>query len=432
MFHLFFFLFLTLPPALSAGTHRLGIDDFISLAMHRSPDLNVSRADYNASVQRVRNATGDYLPRVDLQTAAGVTGIRADVAGSDTSRSSRLLTGTLSASQLLYDFGKTGGTVRASRYDANASFTRLQQKIRDKVFQVKEAYYHALKTKKLIEVNRENVKLNEQQLHRARRYFEAGIRTRIDVTDARVNLISARLALQNAHYEYRRARIRLAAAVGIDPYGGAYELEAPQIDTARLYESLPDVNQSFAALEGFAYAHRYTLKTYREQVKSAREKVVAARAGYFPGLYARGDYTLNDLNDELQLFIPKEQWNAAIALKWNLFEGFKTEAKTEEYRALRLKNEALYSDAKLKIRQEIADAQVLLLKTRDSVKLSQSLAEAAREKFVQAQKRYEHGLSDYIELQQARQGYIDASANLVTNYYDFYIALARRDKAIGK
>jgi len=416
----------------SAHVRYLGIDDFIAAAVRNSPDLNISRADYNASVQRARSARGDYLPRVDLTAGGGMTGIHSEISGQDTRETSHLLTGTLSANQLIYDFGRTLGNIRASDYDANATRARLLQRLRDKIYDVKKAFYNVLKARTLIDVNRKNVALNEQQLHRARRYFEAGIRTRIDVSDARVNLIKARLGLQNATYGYRRARIRLTATVGIDPYGGHYELDAPDFNASHLYETLPDVDQPFESLETYAYAHRYTLQAYAQAAQSAAARVTAARSGYFPQLFLKGDYTRSDLNEKLQIYTPQQQWDAMLTLNWNLFEGFKTDARTQEARSLALKSKAAYSDAKLKIRQEVADAHTVLLKIRDSVKLSQSLAEAAKEKFVQAQKRYEHGLSDFIELQQARQGYIDADAGLVTTYYDFFIALARRDKAIGK
>ena len=426
-------LFVSLMPALLLRAEPLlSVDDLVKMAMQSSPDLNISRADYNASVYRAGAAKGYYLPRVDLSGAAGSVGVGANVSGKETASSSRMLTGTVSASQLVYDFGKTGGNIRAFSHDANASSAALFQKISDKVLEVKTAFYNMLKAKTLIEVNRQNVELNEQQLRRSERYFQAGIRTRIDVTDARVNLISARIALQNAHYEYRRSRIRLAGAVGVDPYGGHYTFTTPELNTSTILDTIPKVEEDFSSLETYAYTHRQELAQFAERVKSAQERVTSSRGDYFPGVYVRGDYTRNDVNNDLQLFVPKEQWQAVVALKWNLFEGFKTDARIEESRAEWMKKRAQLSDAKLRIRQEVADAQVLVLKNRDSLRLSQSLAQAAKEKFVQAQKRYEHGLSDYIELQQARQGYIDANANLVTNYYDFYIALANLDRAIGK
>jgi hypothetical protein len=69
-----------------------------------------------------------------------------------------------------------------------------------------------------------------------------------------------------------------------------------------------------------------------------------------------------------------------LALNWNLFEGMKTDARVEEQRANVMRSSAQYRDAKLRIRQEVADAHIQVLKNHDSVKLSQSLADAAKEK----------------------------------------------------
>ena len=71
-------------------------------------------------------------------------------------------------------------------------------------------------------------------------------------------------------------------------------------------------------------------------------------------------------------------------------------------------------------------------KTEDAIILSEDVARASLQKFNQAQKRYEYGLSDYIELQDARQGYIQSLNDLVIAYYDHFIALAQLDYAIGK
>jgi len=82
--------------------------------------------------------------------------------------------------------------------------------------------------------------------------------------------------------------------------------------------------------------------------------------------------------------------------------------------------------------QGVTQAYINLQRVQDSFELSQSLLKVSKEKFHQASQRYEHGLSDYIELQQARQGYIDAKALLVADYYNYYIAKAYMDNAIGR
>lgn len=411
--------------------HLLTVDDLIGLALRNSPDLNVSRSDVNISQQQERIAVSDYLPQVDLSGNAGAAGVESEVSGVKVDESGELLTGTLSASQLVYDFGKTGGNIRRYARDTDAARSALQQAIADKILDVKSNYYKVLKSMSLIKVGEENVALNEKQLVRSKRYYEAGIRTKIDVTDARVNLIQARLTLQDSRYDLQLARISLERAIGTQPFEGNYTLYNTPLDDSDLFRTLPNVDQPLKALESRAYDQRQELKTYVSRIESAQSALTSARGNYYPGVFLQGSYTLNETDKDLELYFPKQQWGAGVGLKWNLFEGMRTDASVLQQRSEVLKRTAAYDDARLTVRQEVADTHTVTLKRRDGVKLSQSLAEAAEEKFVQAQKRYEYGLSDYIELQQARQGYIDARSRLYVAYYDFYIALAQRDRAVG-
>jgi outer membrane protein len=123
---------------------------------------------------------------------------------------------------------------------------------------------------------------------------------------------------------------------------------------------------------------------------------------------------------------------ALVNLNWNLYEGGKTSALDEETRINTFIESSRLRDVKLIIKEQATRAYINLNKMKDSVKLSQSLLGISKEKFTQAQKRYQHGLSDYIELQEARQGYIDAMAGLVVDYYNYYNAIAILDNAIGR
>ena len=84
------------------------------------------------------------------------------------------------------------------------------------------------------------------------------------------------------------------------------------------------------------------------------------------------------------------------------------------------------------IKRQVIESSLGVQKTKDAVTLSESIAKASKKKFVQAQKRYENDLSDYIELQEAQQGYIRSLADLVNTYYDYYIALAELDFSVGR
>ncbi len=414
---------------LSLYGEQYNIDTLIEKAISSSPDLNVSRNSYQISQQRSSQADADYLPQVDLYGGAGVVGVKSDVASGD----GKLISGKITASQLIYDFGKTGGNMDIYSEESNASHALFQQNLLDKVYAVKHDYYDLSRKALLIKVYEENAKLTEQQLERAKRYFDAGIKTKIDVSDANVRLIQAKIELENSKYDLRLAYVTLSKTIGNMDDSLVDHVYFQDIKVAEgLYDMLPKEQMSGKELVAFAFAHRYDLKSYEHKIKSAQGKVRKESGDYFPGIYVAGDYQYNSVDQALQLYVPEQQWNANINVKWNLFGGLRTQAKTEEAKLTLLQQHASYDDAKLKIVEETSNAFIKLLKTDSNVELSEELVAAAKEKFGQAQQRYEHGLSDYIELQEARLGYINATADLVVNFYEYYISLAALDRAIGR
>ncbi len=414
---------------LSLYGEQYNIDTLIEKAITSSPDLNISHSTYQISVEQSSQADAEYLPTVDLYGGAGYVSINSDV----TDAKGSLITGKVTASQLIYDFGKTGGNMDVYAEEANASYAIYQQKISDKVYEVKRDYYDLSRKSLLIKVYEENVKLNEQQYTRAKRYFEAGIKTKIDVIDAKVRLIEANIELENAKYDLKLSYVTLSKTIGNLDDSLEDNVYVPDINTSdSAHDRLPVETMNGRELVQYAFTHRHELKSYKHKIKSAQGKVRQESGDYYPGIYLGGDYQYNSVDSELQLYVPEQQWNANINVKWNLFGGFRTEAKTEEAKLNLLQQNASYENAKLQIVEETSNAFIKLLKTDSNVALSEELVAAAKEKFGQAQQRYEHGLSDYIELQEARQGYVNATADLVVNFYEYYISLASLDRAIGR
>lgn len=129
---------------------------------------------------------------------------------------------------------------------------------------------------------------------------------------------------------------------------------------------------------------------------------------------------------------PDRQWQASVDLKWNLFAGNQTDASVQEAKISAMKAASYVDEVHLLIKRQVIEARLGVQRTKDSVILSESIANASKQKFVQAQKRYENDLSDYIELQEAQQGYISSLGDLVNAYYDYYIAIAELDFAVGR
>ena len=407
------------------------VDELILKSLENSPNLAISKSEYDASKSRYDTAFSDYLPTVNFNASAGRVSQSGTFNLPDVE--DNMIKGQLSLKQIIYDFGKRGANSDSQKFVSEAYSLQNFQDISNKKKDVKNAYYTVLKSIALIDVQKENVKLNEAQLYRSKKYFEAGIRTKIDVSDAKVRLIQAKLDLKKVEYDLKLSYSYLDKVVGFSAIENDYNVYVKKLVLDTLYESLTLYELSLHDSIVFAYENRFDIKKKQQIIKASQSDVKTISSEYYPSFYFSANYLAQQAqSNELQVFIPKSQWNANLNLDWNIYQGGSTTSrKQEKIINTNIKNSEL-QETKLIIKTNTTDAYINVNKTKDTVELAQSLVYVSREKFNQASKRYEHGLSDYIELQEARQGYIDAKATLVVDYYDYYIAIAQLDNAIGK
>jgi len=413
------------------ATETYTVDDLIIKAMELSPDLKVSSFNYQATKSRYTQAKSEYLPSVDLHISAGRGGMSNIPLNPDDMISDNIIIGSLTLKQLIYDFGQTAGKSDSFKYESDSSLSSHKQLISDKRKNVRRAYYDTLKAIALIGVHKENIKLNEAQLYRSQRYFDAGIRTKIDISDAKVELIKSNLDLKKSLYDLKLAYTTLDKAVGFTETTNDYKVYAQSLDLNNLYNSLTEYDLSLIESVDFAYKNRDELKAYSSNIDSIEAQNRSIDARYYPSIYFNAGYTKQEL-EEFKNKVPQDQWQLYLNLDWNLYEGGLTDSLAQEKRIQVNIAESNLLYSKLSIKTVTTQAYLNLKKMKDSVELSQSLLKVSQEKFEQASKRYEHGLSDFIELQQARQGYIDTKAALVVDYYSYYSAIAVLDNAIGR
>ena len=220
---------------LACGNEVYTVDELILKALENSPDLKISLAQVEASKSRIDIANSSYLPLVNLHLSGGKNGQSDISTNPDKMVSDTLILGNLSLKQIIYDFGRTGANVDSFKYDSESFEMTNIQDISDKKRDVKFAYYDVLKALALIKVHKANIKLNESQLYRSQKYFEAGIRTKIDISDAQVELIKSKLDLKKAQYDLQLAFASLDRVVCFEDTQNKYNVYYEDLDFENLY-----------------------------------------------------------------------------------------------------------------------------------------------------------------------------------------------------
>ncbi len=257
--------------------HRRCID----IALDNHPTIMGAQGNLDASRSRVNQARSGYYPQ--LGASSSYSRVHPGGSSSSWSGSSHYdqYNDSLNLKGTILDFGKTSAGVDVKSLDADASRADLQDATSRIVLGVKQAYYGILQAKQSLEANAEEVVLYQKHLDQARRFYEVGIRPKIDVTKAEVDLTQARLNLLKAENGLRIAKITLNNAMGL-PHATEYEVE----NTAVLQDYAIDLETALKR----GYDARPDLASAAAKREAALRSVDLARSGHYPVLSGNAGY----------------------------------------------------------------------------------------------------------------------------------------------
>jgi len=401
----------------AAAGQELTLDQAVSLALERSPSLAASRIGVESSKARVTQAVSAYLPQVSASASYDRHWTERDRTEGG-SQSYNSYAAGLTLSQHIYDFGRTGGRIEESRQSLESSRQGVEADTLFLVQQVKAAFFETLKKQRLVEVNQEAVRVQEQHLEQARALFQNGLRPRIDVTKSEAELSQASLGLVQARYDVRKARAGLERLMGGPPVAGEYSLAETGPGPEALVEVQPLIDQ--------ALKKRPVLAQLQAEINAAEASLGSARASYWPSLEAQSSFGYSDTEFPLEA-----SWQAGLVLRWDLFTGFGRAGQVSEAAAEAGRLKALFRSQELAVADEVTQAYLAFRQADEIIKTARVGLKQAQENLAMAEGRYRAGVSDSIEFSDAQILHTQARSALVQAVYDHLIAWAGLEYAVG-
>lgn len=390
----------------------------IAIALERHPSILGSAGSLRASQSKVGQAQASYYPQVSWSNTADrihPTG-GAGVLSGDTNYTK--YQSDVSLNQTLYDFGKTSSQVKVQALSADAARADFANTTSQIVYGVKEAYFGVLKARQNREAYAQAVAQFEQHLDSAKRSFEVGVKSKIDVTKAEVDLSQARLNLITAENALKIARLSLLNAMGV-PDAPAFEIR----DASSAIAVPPTLDEALTR----GYAHRADLASASARRAAAERSIALARTGYYPVLSGNAGYGWSG-----QDFPLEKEWTFGAGLSFPLFNGFLTRYQIDEARAnldTAKANEVL---VKQTVRYDVSQAFANLSDAKERIALGEVTVRQARENRELAEGRYSAGVGNALEVTDALVSEINAKTSYISAVYDYQIALASLAKAMGE
>ena len=259
--------------------------ELINIALVNSVDIQVAKADIEAKDAGIDYATAGYLPQVSIQGELA----QYDLKSSLSQDSDSVIGATASVNQLLYDFGGTSSNIGAAKSAYDASLKQLDSTSNSVVIAVKKAYYNILNQNQLINVAREAVKIDELQLEQASEYFKAGVRTRIDITNAQLQLSNSKLDLLKTEFGLESANTSLITILGVK-LEKSFSVKKEDIDISTLAKAIVPMQKGSDELVRLGLENRAEIALYKANINLSQSKVKLAQSEFYPKILLNAAY----------------------------------------------------------------------------------------------------------------------------------------------
>ena len=400
----------------------------IALAPEGSARVALAEQSIRISETRVNQARSAFLPNLDgsVQERSQTVNLRTFGFNFDFPGFSlpsivgpfSIFDARASAQTTVLDFGIIR-KYRASRAGLQASKADLDVTKDQVAEQVARAYLASLREDAALESARANVDLSQALLRLAQSQKDAGTGTGIEVTRAQVQLANDNQRLVVAENNRRRAVLQLLRTMGLN-----LNVEVALSDTLS-YQTV-DTAATEALLET-ARKSRSDLKAQAQHQENARLNYSAVEAERLPSVNAFGDY--GTIGSEIVGAHPTH--TVGIQLKVPLFDGGRRASRREESLAQVREEEIRTRDLGLQVELDVRLALDSLRSADTQVQTSREGLMLAQSELEQAQRRYQAGVANSLEVTDAQTRLDRARANQVDALYSHNLARMELAAATG-
>ena len=404
------------------------LDEAIRIGLKNAPKIMAAAGDYAAAQQRVFEALSPLLPQLTGQwggnrsqvvsTTTGVLnpGVQGRVPTTVISTQVTTTSGTVTASQLLFDFGKTWAATDAAKATAESFKQNVELQKQTIAVNVKTSYFTLLLARRLVGVNAAALDRALLNLKSAQGFYAVGTQPKSFVTRAEVDVANGRVSLIQSQNAVALARVSLNTAMGI-------AISTPtEVKDILAYEPYSVDSESLVTE---ALQHRPEYLGIKAQADSAAATVRQKFRNFFPNVVASGTYGgfRADFN---------EIYSYGVQLTWSLFDGGNMIAQYKEAKANLDAFQARVRDTELSVWQDVQQSYLTMISAEQQIGAAQKAVDSAQENFQLSQGRFDAGVANIIELTDAQLALTQAQSSEAQALANYRISIAQLERAIGR
>ncbi len=462
--------------ALASGdTVALSLAQAVGLALEKSEEIRLARAQVDAARAQVGSARSAMLPQINTQVTYTKTlrsvfqnqgfeipdslRFEPDSMASVLQRLSYLenhsenaalgalggLFGNLpfgrentwlagaTFNQPIFAGGRLSSAVKMAGHGATAAEAGLEEARANVDADVRQAYFDARLAQESADIVAKSVELARQHLEHVQLLLENGRASELDVLRSQVELDNLGPQLVQARNARDVAVLNLKRLVNLP-------MDAP----VRLTTGLEPAESGMPAPEAVHFpslaeasdrlARRASLRAAEETVGMRREQVDIARAAFLPSIALTGTFARQAYPGRI---LPsggdwRDDWNVGFSVQWPLFQGLRRNAELDAAHAELVRAELQRDQLGEALRLEYERALGELERARAQISAAARTSGQAQRVYDLTQLRFDQGLATQLDVSDARLALQQARINEVQAYHDYYLAVTQARRALGE
>lgn len=288
------------------------LDEILPLLLAKHERIKTVEAQVETAQFGVTQASAGWLPTLDVAAEAGTEHIKKAAPGEDGKGRWRN-TQSARASQLLYDFGETGGNVDLAEANLSTAEANLLLTRQSLILEGTRAYLNALRAYEKLSYARRSEERIKQQTGMEEALVERGAGLSSDVLQAKQQLAGAmalRVLVQgelvNAANRYKALFDEFVSEEDIS------EFVHPSVPLGRLPRTLDEA-------VNVALKDNPRLIAARRDLDASSARVDSAFSRFYPRFNAFGEIARKE-EDAGQDGV-REEYGVGVGVSWNLFNG---------------------------------------------------------------------------------------------------------------
>ena len=280
------------------------------------------------------------------------------------------------------------------------------------VYAIGTAYFQVVASEARLATAKAAMASAQELETQAANQLSAELAPEIDSLRASVQLRAAQQRVTDAENDLEKDKLTLDRITGIP----LEQRWAP----AHEYSFTPLPEQKLAQ-------NRFDLASAKQAVEAAGLDVKSARDQHLPSVSLEASYGSGGINPGNY----NQVYSVAAGVAVPLFTGGRIRADVHDAEARLAQREAEYRDLEGRVNYDVRVAQLDAKASETAVKVAEGNKTLASRAFEQSEDRYRNGVTNYLELVQAREAIVTADENYISSLFSYNVAKISLARALG-